>query len=75
MQSNKKKEVDGSLKVDLNAAPEGEVVEKRSLLASIFVLLISIPALVGSWCWPVLVAGLLGMVVSDTAETFAHALR
>jgi len=55
-------------------AASGEVVEKRSLVVSILILIFSVPALVGSWCWPVLLASFLGFVVSDAAETFAHSL-
>jgi len=48
--------------------------EKSGLLVAIFSILISIPALVGSWCWPLLVASILGIASSATARAFSHAL-
>ena len=52
--------------------------EERSPVAatvtSFVTLLISIPALVGSWCWPILLAGLFGFVASETAKNFAHSI-
>jgi len=46
----------------------------KPLFISIFTVLISIPALVGSWCWPILLGSIIGVAVSGAAATFAHAI-
>jgi len=54
---------------------EGEEPEKESrktLCISIFTLMMSIPALIGAWCWPALVIGLISGTVSASARKLGH---
>jgi len=45
---------------------------RKSLCISIFALVISIPTIVGAWCWPALVIGLISGTVSAGARTAGH---
>jgi len=45
---------------------------RRSLCVSILTLLISIPALIGAWCWPALVIAAVSGSVSAAARTLGH---
>jgi len=54
---------------------EGEELEEQSrktMCVSIFTLLLSIPALIGAWCWPALVIGLISGTVSAGARKLGH---
>jgi len=45
---------------------------RKTLCISIFTLLLSIPALIGAWCWPALVIGLISGTVSAGARKLGH---
>jgi len=45
---------------------------KKTMCISIFTLLMSIPALIGAWCWPALVIGLISGTVSASARKLGH---
>jgi len=45
---------------------------RRSLIVSILTLLLSIPALIGAWCWPALVVALVSGSVSAAARSLGH---
>eukprot|EP01025_Chloroclados_australasicus_P063257 TRINITY_DN8358_c1_g1_i1.p2 TRINITY_DN8358_c1_g1~~TRINITY_DN8358_c1_g1_i1.p2 ORF type:complete len:260 (-),score=6.55 TRINITY_DN8358_c1_g1_i1:371-1063(-) len=47
---------------------------KTSLVVSIFTLIFCIPALIGSCCWPVVIAGIFSLTASAASKQFAHAL-
>jgi len=47
--------------------------ERRSIFIAVFSVLLSIPALIGAWCWPLVVASILSISVSGTSIHFAHA--
>jgi len=49
-----------------------EVVDRRGLIMSFIILLLSIPALIGAWCWPALVIGLLSGAVTAAARSLGH---
>jgi len=51
---------------------EEEVTDKRGLIISLITLIISIPALIGAWCWPALVIGLLSGTVAAAARSLGH---
>jgi len=53
------------------AAKAGERGEEPSLWAPALVMVFSIPALLGTCCWPLLVAGLLGMAQLSTVSSRA----
>jgi len=62
---------------DLGKALLGEGEEpvkesRKTLCISIFTLLMSIPALIGAWCWPALVIGLISGTVSASARKLGH---
>lgn len=46
--------------------------EKRGLILSFVILLLSIPALIGAWCWPALVLGLITGSVSAASRVASH---
>jgi len=58
----------------LNSGDEGEPEkeDRKTLCISIFTLLMSIPALIGAWCWPALVIGLISGTVSAGARKLGH---
>jgi len=63
----------GNLQEPLLAEGEEPVKEsKKTLCISIFTLLMSIPALIGAWCWPALVIGLISGTVSASARKLGH---
>jgi len=45
---------------------------RKSLCISVFTLVISIPTIVGAWCWPALVIGLISGTVSAGARIAGH---
>jgi len=47
-------------------------VDRRGLVMSFIILLLSVPALIGAWCWPAIVIGLLSGVASAAARTLGH---
>jgi len=47
-------------------------VSKAGLIISFIILLGSIPALIGAWCWPAIVIGLLSGVASAAARQLGH---
>jgi len=49
-------------------------VSKAGLIISLVILLASIPALIGAWCWPALVIGLLSGVASAAARKMGHVI-
>lgn len=55
-------------------APDLVSTDKGSLAASIITLLLSLPALLGTCCWPVLLAGLMGMTATASARALSHSL-
>jgi len=46
--------------------------ERCGLIISMVTLLASIPALIGAWCWPALVIGLLSGAVTTAARSMGH---
>jgi len=46
--------------------------DKKGLIISIIILLGSIPALIGAWCWPALVIGLLSGTASAASRALGH---
>ena len=44
----------------------------RSRIVSFLSLILSIPALIGAWCWPALIMGLISGVVTEAARTLGH---
>jgi len=56
----------------LNDGEEEEKESRKTLCISIFTLLMSIPALIGAWCWPALVIGLISGSVSAGARKLGH---
>jgi len=46
--------------------------ERCGLIISMVTLLASIPALIGAWCWPALVIGLLSGAVTSAARSMGH---
>jgi len=62
-----------SLDTPLLSEGGNEVKEsQKTLCISIFTLLMSIPALIGAWCWPALVIGLISGGVSAGARKLGH---
>jgi len=49
-----------------------ETTDKKGLIMSIVILLLSIPALIGAWCWPALVIGLISGTVTAAARALGH---
>ena len=47
---------------------------KMSIVASMATLILSLPALLGTCCWPVLVAGLMGVSSTLAARELSHAI-
>jgi len=45
---------------------------KKTLCVSMLTLLLSIPALIGAWCWPALVIGLISGTVTAGARKLGH---
>jgi len=63
----------GELATPLLSDGEEPVKESRKTMCiSIFTLLMSIPALIGAWCWPALVIGLISGSVSAGARKLGH---
>jgi len=57
---------------DTEPGPTEEPTDKRGLFMSLFILILSVPALIGAWCWPALVIGLLSGVASAAARQLGH---
>jgi hypothetical protein len=53
----------------LDGAPEET---NSATWVSILTLLLSIPALIGGWCWPAIVLPLLGGIVTDASRALSH---
>jgi len=49
-----------------------ETTDKKGLIMSMVILLLSIPALIGAWCWPALVIGLISGTVTAAARVLGH---
>ena len=47
---------------------------KREVTTVLATLLVSFPAVIGSGCWPLLVAGALGTVATEESKRFAHSI-
>lgn len=63
--------------IDVQIVGDDEYLEKaqrdkRALCCSIVTMLFSIPALIGAWCWPALVIGLIGGTVTAAARQLGH---
>jgi len=54
------------------ATPED--FDKKSIIIAFLSLFISIPALIGSWCWPLLLATILGVAATAASRSFAHTI-
>jgi len=73
----KKDEINAPLIATIQVEDEAEGEEKadnRSVLVSMCTLLISIPALIGAWCWPALVIAALSGSVSAAARSLGHVI-
>ncbi|GAX80203.1 hypothetical protein CEUSTIGMA_g7641.t1 [Chlamydomonas eustigma] len=46
--------------------------DRQSLAASIATLILTLPALLGSCCWPVLLAGIIGITATAGAKAISH---
>jgi len=46
--------------------------ERCGLIISMITLVASVPALIGAWCWPALVIGLLSGAVTTAARSLGH---
>jgi len=51
---------------------EGAGGDKKGLIISLITLILSIPALLGAWCWPALIIGLLSGSASAAARVLGH---
>ena len=51
---------------------DSKAQQKPSIIASIATLLLTLPALLGTCCWPVLIAGVLGITATAEAKVFSH---
>jgi len=60
------------INVEKNLKVEQDSEGQKSLYMSLFTLIISIPALIGAWCWPALVVGLITGTVSAAAREMGH---
>jgi len=49
-----------------------ESTDKKGLIMSFVILLLSIPALIGAWCWPALVIGLISGTITAAARVLGH---
>lgn len=49
-----------------------DVQQKPSVIASIVTLILTLPALLGTCCWPVLIAGFIGVTATAEAKVFSH---
>jgi len=49
-----------------------ETTDKKGLIMSMVILILSIPALIGAWCWPALVIGLISGTVTAAARALGH---
>mmetsp|Transcript_32028 Transcript_32028/g.65974 ORF Transcript_32028/g.65974 Transcript_32028/m.65974 type:complete len:221 (-) Transcript_32028:626-1288(-) len=47
-------------------------VDKQSAAASVATLLLTLPALLGSCCWPVLLAGIIGISATAASRNISH---
>jgi hypothetical protein len=47
---------------------------RPSVIATTCTILVSIPALLGSCCWPILLAGIFGITATASAKTLSHTL-
>jgi len=56
----------------LKEGDEEPETSRKTLCISIFTLMMSIPALIGAWCWPALVIGLISGTVSASARKLGH---
>jgi len=46
--------------------------DRKGMILSLVILIGSIPALVGAWCWPALVIGLISGTVTSSARALGH---
>ena len=51
---------------------QGDKEQKPSVVASIVTLILTLPALLGTCCWPVLIAGFIGISATAEAKVFSH---
>jgi len=54
------------------AAADTGSVDKQSAAASVATLLLTLPALLGSCCWPVLLAGIMGIAATAASRSISH---
>ena len=47
---------------------------KGNLATVVLTILFSFPAIIGSWCWPLLVAGMVGTVATQASKQMAHSI-
>jgi len=47
-------------------------IDKRGIIVSFVLLILSVPALIGAWCWPALVIGLISGTVTAAARALGH---
>ena len=57
---------------DITNQENTEETSKKSLCFSITMLILSIPALIGSWCWPSVVIGIISGSVSAASRRLGH---
>ena len=60
--------------VDGNSQVSGEKADKKGFFLSLIILLGSIPALIGAWCWPALVIGKICIHVINSEKVFSVVL-
>lgn len=51
---------------------EDDSVDKQSAAASVATLLLTLPALLGSCCWPVLLASIIGVSATAASRSISH---
>jgi len=54
------------------AAAQKRKSDRRGLICSVLTLVLSIPAIIGAWCWPALVIGLISGTVTASARSMGH---
>jgi len=57
-----------------NKIKNNNTTDKKPIIVALLSVLISLPALIGAWCWPLLIATLLGVATSTASRSFAHAI-
>jgi hypothetical protein len=60
---------------DEDAQEEETGDDQKSVCVAMFTLVISVPALIGMWCWPALVIPLLGGTVTSASRHMSHFLN